>query len=172
MTRDEPSTLEVFDFDWTLFRSPGPGPGIPSKTFIHSPESLGPPHVPLRPGSDFWIEEVVREFRAALRRRDTITVLISARRKNVGPRILELLSQRRLDPNYVFFRAASFQKDKDRFHFKRRMVLDLLEMHPEIDKIVLWEDEEEQMDGIRDLAKRKNIEFEGNLVTESGGLAR
>ena len=167
---ENPETLEIFDFDWTLFRSPGPPRGVPKKTFLHNPESLEPPHVPLRPGSEFWIDEVVREMRAAQRRRGTMTVLITARREKTEDRILDLLRQQRLAPEFAFLRAASFQKDKDKVYFKRKKALWLLEEYPTIERIVLWEDEPEQIASLKDLAKRKRVKFEGNLVTEPGGI--
>lgn len=166
------ATLEIFDFDWTLARAPGPPRGVARKTFLHSAVSLRPPHVQLRPRSEFWIEEVVREMKSAQRNRETITALITARREGTRERIAELLLQRHLEPDYLLMRAASFQKDKDRVNFKRRAVLHLLETHPEVDKIVLWEDEKEQLVSIRDVARRKKIVFEGNLVTEPGRMSQ
>lgn len=166
----DPKRLEIFDFDWTLFRSPHPPEGLPRKSFLHSPDSLEPPHVPWRPGSDFWIEEVVREFKAAQRRRDSVIALITARRSKTEERITELIEQRNLDPDFAFFRASSFQKDKDRIHFKRGVALRLLKMYPTIDRMIVWEDEPSQIESLKDLARRKRIKFEGNLVTEPGGM--
>lgn len=166
----DPKTLEIFDFDWTLFRSPHPPEGIPRKTFLHSPISLEPPHVPARPGSDFWIEEIVRELRAAQGRRDSITAVITARRAKTEGRIEELLMQRRLDPDFLLLRAVSFQKDKDKVYFKRKSALEILSQYPTITKMVVWEDEQEQLASLKDLARRRKLEFEGNLVTEPGGL--
>ena len=160
------STLEIFDFDWTLFRSPHPPPGTSKKTFIHSPESLLPPHVPVLPGLKFWISEVVQEMKSAQRRRDTITALITARRGKTAQRIEDLLYQKGIEPAYFFIRRSDFRKDKDRVHFKRVSVIDILDANPEVHKIVLWEDEQEQINGIKDLCKRRRLEFEGHLVTD------
>ena len=166
----DPRSLEIFDFDWTLFRSPHPPEGVPRKTFLHGPGSLEPPHVPWRPGSAFWIEEIVREFKAATRRRDSVTALITARRAKTEERIVDLIEQRNIDPDFAFFRASSFQKDKDKIYFKRKMALRLLDMYPTIDRMIVWEDEKEQIASLKDLARRKRVKFEGNLVTEPGGL--
>jgi hypothetical protein len=160
--------LEIFDFDWTLFRSPQPPEGVARKTFLHSSESLEPPYVPLRPGSKFWIEETVREMRSATRRRDTIVALITARRAGVADRIEELLLQRGIEPDYFFNRPAAFNKDKDRVHFKRRMTLRILDQNPDIAKISIWEDEPEQVDSVKDVARRRGLDFEGNLMIEPG----
>ena len=161
-------TLEIFDFDWTLFRSPDVPEGEPRKPFIHHPRSLEPPHVPIRPDEEFWIEEIVSELRDAQRRPDSLTVVLTARRAKTEDRIMELLHQRLLDPDIVLFRSAAFHKDKNRVNFKRRMALKLLRDNPTVTKMVVWEDEEEQIKSLRDLAKRKKIKFEGNLVADPG----
>ena len=158
------STLEIFDFDWTLFRSPDPPPGSP-KAFIHSAESLLPPHVPRLHGPKFWISEVVQEMKSAQRRRDTIIALITARSGKTAERIEELLYQRGIEPAYFFIRRSDFRKDKDKVHFKRLAVIEILDVNPDIHKIVLWEDDEEQINSIKDLSKRRRLEFEGHLVT-------
>lgn len=165
------TTLEIFDFDWTLFRSPDAPRGVPRKTFIHSAESLEPPHVPWRPGKEYWIEEVVRELKSAQRRRGTVTALITARRRKTEDRIRDLFAQRHLDPDYFFIREASFQKDKDRVHFKRKAVLSILkDLHLRPARIVVWEDDQANIDSIADLAKRRKIPFEGHLVHEPGAV--
>src|SRR5690606_2436649 len=87
--------LEIFDFDWTLFRSPSPPENVTATlTFIHSPGSLEPPFLPWRPGSEYWIEETVKGFKASQSRKDSITVLITARRAKTKGRILDLIGQR------------------------------------------------------------------------------
>lgn len=160
----EPNSLEIFDFDWTLFRSPIVTPA--KKMFIHSPESLEPPYAPWRPGLEFWIERTVHELRASQRRPRSLTVMMTARRAKTQDRILHLLEQRTLHPDIAIFRPASFQRDKDRVFFKRTMTAALLNRYPTISKIVLWEDEEEQIEGIRDLARRRRIRFEGHHIQE------
>jgi hypothetical protein len=164
-------TLEIFDFDWTLFRSPHPPGDVPRKSWLHHPKSLLPPVVPLRPGSEFWIEEVVREIKAAQRRRNTITAVITARRAKAGERIQQLLAQKFIDPDHFCLREASYQRDKDKMYFKRREVLSILKQHPSITRIVVWEDHPGHIDDYKAVADRKGLKFEGNLVTEPGGMA-
>jgi hypothetical protein len=158
--------LEIFDFDWTLFRSPFPPVDHRGDGWWDDPKSLEPPHVPLRPGREFWIEEIVRELRAACRRKGSLTAVITARRAQTSPRIERLFEQRNLKPDIAICRSANFRKDKDSVHFKRKAVYDELKGRTSIRKIILWEDTQDQIDGIRDLANRKGLDFEGNLVTE------
>ncbi len=165
-------TLEIFDFDWTLFRSPLAPVGHPDKGWWDDPKSLEPPHVPLRPGKDFWIEEIVRELRAAQRRKGSATAVITARRAQTSDRIWALLKQRSLKPDIAICRSPNFRKDKNIVHFKRAAIFDELTMRPSIKKIVLWEDMQEQIDGIQDLARRRGIEFDGHLVTEMENASR
>ena len=117
---------------------------------------------------DGFDEEIVSELRDAQRRPDSLTVVLTARRAKTEDRIMELLHQRLLDPDIVLFRSAAFHKDKNRVNFKRRMALKLLRDNPTVTKMVVWEDEEEQIKSLRDLAKRKKIKFEGNLVADPG----
>lgn len=171
-TRDSVScTLEIFDFDWTLFRSPHPPDDVPRKMWLHHPKSLMPPYVPLRPGAEFWIQEVVMEIKSAQRRRNTITALITARRAKTEERILQLLGQKFIEPDFFVMRAKSFNEDKNKEHFKRVAVLRILKDAPKVDRIVVWEDLPSHITDYEDIAKRKNIDFEGNLVIEPGGMA-
>lgn len=162
--------LEIFDFDWTLFRSPSSPDGVPNKRWLASADSLLPPHVPLRPGSSYWIEEVVREIRAAQNRSNTITAIITARRAGASDRIRELLEQKRIRPDYFICRGAGFQGNKDKRHFKRISLIKILKKHPYVDKVIAWEDLEGHLDDYRDISLRRDIQFEDNLVTEPGGM--
>ena len=162
----EKSTLEVFDFDWTLFRSPIPASITAIKTFLHSPESLEPPHVPWTPGGDFWIDRTVLEFKRSQQNKNSITILLTARRAKTGDRILDLIQKKGLRPDYAFFRSASYHKDKDRVYFKRKTISEFLDRHPTISKIIIWEDEPEQLESFQDLARRRRIKFEGHLIRE------
>jgi len=159
-------TLEIFDFDWTLFRSPHPPEGAPEKSWWASKESLMPPNVPLRAPRSFWIEEIVREMKSSQKRDNVSTIVLTARRGKTEERVQQLLSQRGLEPDAFFCRSASFAKDKSSSGFKRGTVSKILVRIPTITRIILWEDTQYQIDGIEDLAKRKKIEFEGNLVTD------
>lgn len=161
------STLEVYDFDWTLFRSPFPPEGKSDKSWWASEESLMPPHVPLRAPRSFWIEEVVKEMLSSQKRwKSTLTIVLTARRGKTEARIRELLGQRYLVPDYLIGRPASFQKEKSSELFKRKTVANILDSHPGIKKVVVWEDMQKQLDGIGDLLKRRGIDFEPNLVTD------
>ena len=157
-------TLAIFDFDGTLFRSPGPPEGTPHKRFINSPESLMPPHVPLRPSSDYWIEVTVLKMREAQLRRGTLVALITARRDKCSDRIDELLGQKRLDPNFFHIRSADLKKDKSPVHFKRKCVLEILDFSPEIEHISIWEDDQDNIDTVKDVARRRRLSFEHHLV--------
>jgi len=159
------STLDIFDFDWTLFRSPHPS-GTPDKTWWASEDSLLPPNVPLLAPSVFWIDGVVREMRSSQRSPSSMTVVITARRAKTKQRILSLLGQKMLRPEEFYCRSASFAKDKSSVGFKRLTVAKILERRPDIKKVVVWEDTKEQIEGIKDLSKRRGVGFEGHLVSE------
>ena len=161
-----PEILEAYDFDWTMFRSPFPPVGYSERSWFDSFESLSPPYVPMRPGGEFWIGEVVQELRDAQRRNGTITAVITARREDAAMRVTRLLEQQRLRPDFTAYRHSDRRRDKDVINFKRKQILDVLKIYPSIKRIVLWEDVQEQIDDIAELSKRKKLKFEGNLVTE------
>jgi len=163
-----PTTLEVFDFDWTLFRSPYPLPGQPRKRFLASHESLDPPLVPYRPGPDFWVERSTKAFRDAQRRQSSITAVITGRRVQMADRVRELLEQQVLVPDYTAFRSSSNQRDKDRVFFKRVSLLKILDLRPEITSVTVWEDDEAQIESFKDAVKRRGLRFKGILISEPG----
>lgn len=161
-----PTALEVFDFDWTLFRSPYPAPGQARKRFLASPNSLNPPLVPYRPGPEFWIERVLHAFKDAQRRQSTIVALITARRVQTASRIRELLDQQLLSPDYTAFRSSSNQRDKDRVLFKRVSLLKILDLRPEIASVTVWEDDEAQLESLGSAVKRRGLKFKGVLISD------
>lgn len=160
------TTLEIFDFDWTMFRSPSPPEDKPDKSWWATGESLSPPYVPLRAPRSFWIEEVVREAKSSLRRPSILTIVLTARRAKSTPRIQELLEQRDIEPQMFLCRSATFQKDRSATLFKRKSVAKILDDHPDIKKVIVWEDTQDQLKGIGEVAKKRRLRFEGNLVTD------
>ena len=160
-------TLEIYDFDWSLFRSPFPPDGHPDKSWWAEPASLEPPHVPVRAPRSFWIEEVVREVKAAQKRDETLSLILTSRRGKTEDRVRELLYQRNIEPDFFICRSASFQKDKSSSGFKRKSTSRILDAYPSVKRVVVWEDTQYQLDGIEDVVNRRKIAFEGNLVTDS-----
>lgn len=161
-----PDTLAIFDFDWTLFRSPDPPEGEPRQSFLSSAKSLLPPHVSRYPDPSMWIDHVVAEFRASMRDRHTVTALITGRRAGTKERVMDMIGQRCIDPDYSMFRSKSYKQDKNTVHFKRLATIRILEENQFISNLIVWEDSQEQLDNLEDLAKRKGLKFEPNLVSE------
>ena len=87
--------LHLYDFDGTLFRSPQRPDWWGKDSWIMSPESLGPPCVPLKPGRDWWIGKTVQAAKQSIGDRDTWAILCtgrppqSAHRLRVGPEQLK-----------------------------------------------------------------------------------
>lgn len=157
-------SLAIFDFDWTLFRSPTPPKGTPAKSFYDDPDSLSPPLVPQRPSAYHWINTTVVAMLDAQLKKDTGVALITARRARVSDRIEELLAQKRLNPNFFYNRHESFQRDKSPVHFKRKAVLEILDFDGEIQHIAIWEDTQENIDTVKDVARVRRLSFESHLV--------
>lgn len=134
-------TLQVFDFDGTLFRSPHPPAGWEGRWWS-SPKSLAPPFVPKEPGPGWWNQSVVDQAKVALDRGDTLCVLITARKKGFfGGRVRELLAGAGLD----FPRVYMAPDDEEAEAFKIRVVTGLLEEYTSIRGVSWWEDREDHL---------------------------
>ncbi|KAJ3162694.1 hypothetical protein HDU86_003667 [Geranomyces michiganensis] len=87
------TTLHVFDFDSTLFRSPLPNRAIWSDSlrgalisdcgWFQDPRTLQPPYVPAAPGAEWWHPETVAEIVASgAAASTTLRVLLTGRRRD------------------------------------------------------------------------------------------
>jgi len=160
--------LEMFDFDWTLFRSPFPPEGTPEKTWWASPESLRPPYLPLLPPAKYWIEDSLRELRSSIRDYKRQPVIVTARRQQTRLRIEEILNQKGLENVPLFCRRSSFSLDRPSTYFKRSTVAKILKANPHINRLIVWEDTQKQIDELRELARIRKIKFHFNKVKEIG----
>lgn len=160
-----PIRLVMADFDWTLFRSPLP-PGGKEKTWWASPASLTPPIVPLRPGKEWWIQEVVKRVKRDQRREDTIVAIVTGRNRKVEDRVARLIEQKLIRPDYLLTHDAKIRGEKQILKFKVNSVKEILDVHPTISELIVWEDLQTQLDELRKLSSKRGIEYEPHLVTE------
>ena len=136
--------IVMYDFDGTLFRSweivPDWWKGTPLDTgpwsFFKRPESLGEPCVPDRPGDNYWVSETLSAAQADTRDRNTLAVLVTGRAKVISGRVQELLSQKCLSFDRMFFNPGMPASA-----FKTRVLGALLAGHPSVDEIEIWENE-------------------------------
>jgi len=149
--------LAIFDFDGTLFASPGRPDWWPFQGFWGRPESLSPPHVPERPGADWWSSMVVAGAKRAISDSGTFTVLLTGRPSKLSSRIKELLGHAGLR-----FDEYHFSND-DTLSFKLRVMGELVnKLQPE--QVTLWEDRSEHFAPFEAHLKKLDVEFEIHKV--------
>jgi hypothetical protein len=83
--------LAIYDFDSTLFNSPLPNPKLWTKSFMGKILSdcqwfcdirtLSDPYIPNVPGDEWWNDEILNKAKASLAESDTLTILLTGRRK-------------------------------------------------------------------------------------------
>lgn len=134
------SRIVMFDFDGTLFKSweqtPQWWPDQRPYSFFLRPESLAEPCVPDRPPGDYWIDHAVAAAKEAGADPTTLTVLITGRVKTHEPRIAELLRQKGIRVDKMYFNPGMSAAK-----FKTRVLGMLLVSHPIVDRVEIWENE-------------------------------
>lgn len=179
------SRLFVFDFDSTLFRSPEPSPALwcPRSTgwlmssgWFHVPETLDPPGVPHSPGDEWFDETVLKTAREALRRNDTLCILLTGRRTCLTSRIETICRGVGLHFPLFFLREDPDEEGQQTFattaDFKRSVLRTILTHRamPNLKEATLWDDRPAQLrqltEELEHLARRGHIEkHESILVT-------
>ena len=160
--------IHIYDFDETLFRSPDAPKWWSRKRYgqWHSNQSsLGQPFIANRPSSDYWIRSVVREAKASISDMSTWAVMCTGRIDS-GPlryRVAELLDQAGLDFDQNFLNYTGGETEP----YKQKVLIDLLKQHPQVKKVVMWEDTQKNLDALEKICERANIEFEGHLISET-----
>lgn len=132
--------LRVYDFDGTLFRSPGK-PSSWTDSWWANPISLGPPHVPFVPGAEWWVEPVVTRVKSDDRERGIYKVLLTGRLDRFyHDRVHQLLLQKGLRFNEVKLAPGGSTE-----RFKLREIERLIwTLRP--DRVEIWDDRPEHLD--------------------------
>lgn len=146
--------LAVFDFDWTLFRSPGK-PEYWRGEWWPEPFSIGPPCVPERPGPEWWNAEVVEAAQDAIRDPDTYTILLTGREEEIfEDRVFALLDQIGLRFDEAALTPSSAE-DTGAFKLGRiiaaanRIDPERIDIYDDHDELLDWYEDELEFDGYR-----------------------
>jgi len=130
--------LHLFDFDGTLFRSPGPPEDWkqPVTDWWNGELSLGQPYIPDRPGSEFWNVKVVSRARKSISDPDVWAIVVTGRPKKAPfiYRIPELLHGAGLRFDNIYLNPGTPTPP-----FKMGVMKKVLERHPNIDTVHIWE---------------------------------
>ena len=137
----EHTRLHLYDFDGTLFRSPEPPPGWDQESWYGDPASLSAPCVPTFPPATWWITSTVQSAKRAISDPNVYTVMATGRQEHpFKNRLEELLQAAHLDFDEMHLRPHGRTAD-----FKVRLVRQVLDDHPSITRVDLWEDQERNM---------------------------
>lgn len=55
----------------------------------------------------------------------------------------------------------------DTVSYKKKVLIDLLKQHPQVKKVLMWEDTQENLDALEMICSRVGIEFEGHLISDT-----
>jgi hypothetical protein len=131
--------LHLFDFDGTLFRSPGPPKGY-TGSWGADPQALAPPYVPTRPGSSWWNQGVIQDARESIADPDAHAILMTGRPRHIFKgRIEELLAQQNLV--FEFAQCNPVRERGSTMPWKRSVLMGILDRHPHIRSVTLWDDD-------------------------------
>lgn len=156
----EISTLCVFDFDGTLFRSPEP-PKDFKGNWHASKESLGEPNVPEIPQEQWWFKTTVGAAESAIADEDTYTIMMTGRMdRNFHDRILQLLHQQSLEFNDVFLNDSG----GDTVDFKVSKINKFIKKFPNLKKLEMWEDKQEHIQQFHEAFDNRGFELEIHKV--------
>ena len=159
-------SLHVYDFDWTLFKSP-PKPiwweDEKYGEWESEAISLGSPFIPDFPQSArHWIPQTVKEAEKSISSQNTWAILCTAREDNGGLRyrIAEILSARNLDFDEVFLR----ERHLETIEYKVSVLLKKINTLKNVTSVHLWEDNQQNINAYKEVCQSLEMPFYGHLV--------
>lgn len=162
--RQGPRKLRIFDFDGTLYRSPTP-PDAHEGEWWGSSSSLEPPHVPEGHSEQMWHPDAVDRMRQSMRDPNVHTVVMTGRREQLSPRILELLEEAGLRPDSLMTNPEK----KNVTRYKIDHMKYLLQQLPDVEEVEFWEDRKQDLVAYERAARDAGIEkFVPKLVGTGG----
>ena len=132
--------LHLYDFDGTLFKSPLKPDWWGKKSWWIEPESLGPPCVPLKPGSSWWIGKTVADAKRSISDSNVWAILCTGRADtgSLRYRVAELLKQQGLSFDEVYLSKGGQDAPS---MYKVNVMSKILDRFPNIATVQIWEDQ-------------------------------
>lgn len=165
-TKKKPTKLHIFDFDQTLFQSPGPGPDVPKEQrgeFWHDPSSLGEESVPSDPNENWYIQKIVDEFRKAKKDPSAQVVVMTGRSEPLRDHVEKLLEHMNLEPDELILK----QKKEPTSEYKIREMQRLLKEEPTLKRVHFYEDREHHLKEFQEAAERDGYQFIPHYVDDT-----
>jgi len=157
--------VHFFDFDHTIFHSPGPPPDVPKSqhgSFWHDPQSLADPLVPSDPNQNWYVQRVIDEYRKAKKNPRAKVVVITGRSEPFRDKILELLSQVG-EPDELVLK----QKKEQTRPYKIREMKRIMDETPHARKIHFYEDRESHLRDFQRAAEEEGFQFHPHYIEEA-----
>lgn len=156
-------TLAVFDFDKTLFRSPD-APSNNKGNWHIKIDSLTPPAVKDVPNDNMWNMSIVSKAKELIDRQDVYCIMLTGRVDNIfEERINELLLQKEL----LFDKVGLNHFGGDTVEFKVNTIKNLIDKMPNLDRLSMWDDDEEKIEQYKEIFSNKDYSFVIHTVDES-----
>lgn len=154
-----PTQLHIYDFDKTLFRSPEK-PANWSHGWWGRPESLNPPCVPERPGSEWWNPNTVSRAKRSISDPDVYAALVTGRLlKRFRQRVHSLLRQAGLRFDGVYLTPGG-----STFGAKLAAFAEMLKQYPEITTVEIWDDRSEHIGKFKAFFERQGLNTTAHLI--------
>jgi hypothetical protein len=154
-----PTTLYVFDFDGTLFRSPAE-PALWKGGWWGNEASLSSPCVPQRPEDDWWVADTVSQAKAAISDPNALSVMMTGRSADkFSSRVNELLSGVGLNFNEVIL-----SNSYDTVAFKSGEITRLLAENPSITSVKIFDDRKSYLSQYSSLISGINPEIKVETI--------
>ena len=171
--KDEPTILNIFDFDGTLFDSPNPNPKLWQN------KTLGKLKASFDQGGYGWYqnvltldekyieghdfnEDVVADAKKSIANPHAVTVMLTGRSDAFEKVVNKLLTDKGLDFDFTKFKPSDTSETT--MEFKKRVINELLEQHPEVNEVNMWEDRPKHVATFEKFLDGKNIKYKVNFI--------
>jgi hypothetical protein len=148
--------LYMFDFDDTLFRSPQEPERYNGSYWWNSAKSLEDTN------ENMWIEKTVNKARLASEDKSILSIMCTARqdRPEIVFSVNSLLRDKGLYFDKLFYKNINTSTSE----YKAETIGMMLDAYPNVDEVHVWEDNQENIQAIKEKCERLNVKFFGNLV--------
>jgi hypothetical protein len=157
------TSLCVFDFDGTLFKSPEKPEDEGNSWWLFA-KSLDEPATPHVPGKEWWYNKTVDLALSKIKDPSVYCIMLTGRSDRfLNKRINELLLQR----NLMFDEVGLNDSGEESKNFKIARIKELLKSFPNIQKLEMWEDQKDLADKYSQEFSSDNFKFIVHIVDDS-----
>jgi hypothetical protein len=153
---DQRTKVHIFDFDNTLFRSPGPLPGQKPKDWF--PGSLGHESgVPQEPNDHWYVDEMVNRFKEAQKDPRSFIAISTGRWPMFHERVRELLAHKGLHPDMMLMKDPEEFPVGQTATFKQHAVDQILGETPGAKQVFMYDDNKHHLSAMEEQAEKHDV---------------